>query len=179
VGDGAAGGERGGPDVTVRGARREDAAALWAVYACPGVIRGTMQLPFQSPDAVAQRLSEPVPGLTRLVAEVGGRPVGLLVLHVGQGRSAHSARLGLVVHDDFQGRGVGTALLTAAVELAERWLGLHRLELEVFPDNEPALRLYRRFGFEVEGTKRRYALRDGEWMDALAMARLAPLPGSR
>ena len=138
-----------------------------------------MQLPFQSLDEVERRLAEPAPDAYRLVAEVEGRVVGLLTLHVKRGRAAHSAGIGMMVHDAFQGRGVGTALLTAAVDLAERWLGLHRLELEVYPDNEPALRLYRRFGFEVEGTKRRYALRDGAWMDALAMARLAPLSGSR
>ena len=177
--DRPAGAGNGGLGVTVRGARRDDAAALWEVFTCPGVVRGTLQLPFQSPEAVERRLAESPPGVYRLVAEVGGRAVGLLSLHVGRGRTAHSARLGLMVHDAFQGRGVGTALLAAAVELAERWLGLHRLELEVYPDNAPALRLYRRFGFEVEGTKRRFALRDGAWTDALAMARVAPLPGSR
>jgi putative acetyltransferase len=125
---------------------------------------------------VERRLTESAPGTYRLVAAAEGKAIGMLVLHVGRGRAAHSARLGMMVHDAHQGHGVGTALLAAAVDPAERWLGLHRLELEVYPDNEPALRLYRRFGFEVEGTKRRYALRDGEWADALCMARLSPIP---
>jgi putative acetyltransferase len=165
--------------VTVRGAKRNDALALWEVYTCPGVVRGTLQLPYQSPDELERRLGEALPGTYRLVAEVDGRVVGSLGLHVGRGRQAHVAHLGMMVHDAYQGRGAGTALLAAAVELAERWLGVHRMELEVYPDNAPALGLYRKFGFEVEGTKRRYALRDGEWVDALVMARLSPLPSSR
>jgi len=142
------------------------------------VIRGTLQLPYQSLDEVAQRLAETQPNHYRLVAEVGGQVVGSLGLAAGQRRKAHLGQIGMMVHDDYQGRGVGTALLAAAIELAERWLGVHRIELEVHTDNEPALRLYHKFGFEIEGTKRRYALRDGEWVDAHVMARLAPLPGA-
>jgi putative acetyltransferase len=48
--------------------------------------------------------------------------------------------------------------------------------LEVYTDNAPALRLYRKFGFEIEGTKRRYALRDGVFVDAHVMARLRRVP---
>jgi hypothetical protein len=56
--------------------------------------------------------------------------------------------------------------------MADRWLGLRRLELTCYVDNTPALALYRRFGFEVEGTHRAYALRDGRYVDAYSMARL-------
>jgi putative acetyltransferase len=55
-------------------------------------------------------------------------------------------------------------------------MGLTRLELTVYTDNEPALRLYRRFGFELEGTHRAYGLRDGVLTDAHCMARLRPPP---
>ncbi len=54
-------------------------------------------------------------------------------------------------HDQWQGRGVGRALMEAAVDLADNWLSLTRLELTVFADNAPAIRLYERVGFEVEG----------------------------
>jgi putative acetyltransferase len=161
----------------VRGSTSEDARALWEIFSCPGVIRGTLQLPYQSFEEIEKRRADSSPGRHRLVAEVDGRVVGVLGLDVGRGRRAHAAALGMMVHDDFQGRGVGTALMAAAVELAERWLGLHRLELEVYPDNAAALRLYRKFGFEEEGRKRRYAFRDGEWVDVVCMARLTPVGG--
>jgi putative acetyltransferase len=164
------------PGIAVRGATREDARALWEIHTCRGVVGVTLQLPYQSPEEWERRLAEPRPNTYQLVAEVEGWVVGGLGLSVGRGRRAHVAGIGMGVHDAYQGRGVGTALMVAAIELAERWLGVHRLELEVFTDNEPALRLYRRFGFVVEGTRRRFALRDGEWVDAHAMARLAPLP---
>ena len=76
------------------------------------------------------------------------------------------------VHDAWTGKGIGTALLAALVDAADRWLGLRRLELMVHADNAPALALYRRFGFEPEGRHRAYALRDGKYVDALTMARL-------
>jgi putative acetyltransferase len=159
----------------IRGASRDDARAVWEIATCPRVIYGTLQLPHESLDVWVQRLAESRPDFRRLVAEVDGRVVGLLGLEVGRGRAAHSASIGMMVHDDYQGRGVGTALLAAAIDLAERWLGIRRLELDVYADNEPALRLYRKMGFEEEGRKRRCALRDGEWIDDITMARLRPL----
>ena len=86
--------------------------------------------------------------------------------------TSRGSEVGMSVRDDWQGRGVGTELLKAAIDLAERWLNLTRLELFVFTDNKPAIRLYERFGFAVEGTLRQYAYRDGRFVDALAMARL-------
>jgi putative acetyltransferase len=78
----------------------------------------------------------------------------------------------MTVHDAWAGRGVGTAPMAAAVDLADNWLNLRRIELTVYVDNEPAIRLYRRFGFEVEGTAIGYSFRDGEFVDAHMMARL-------
>jgi putative acetyltransferase len=76
------------------------------------------------------------------------------------------------VHDDFCGRGIGSALMTALIDLSDNWLNLKRLELTVYVDNKPAIRLYGKFGFEVEGTRRADAFRDGRFVDSFAMARL-------
>ena len=67
----------------------------------------------------------------------------------------------------------GSALVSAVIDLADNWLALRRLELAVFVDNAPAVALYEKFGFSVEGTYREYAFRDGRYVDAYAMARLA------
>jgi putative acetyltransferase len=76
------------------------------------------------------------------------------------------------VHDDWQGKGVGSALLAACIDLADNWLNITRLYLEVYTDNEPAIRLYEKFGFEREGTLRKDAFRNGQYVDSYIMARL-------
>jgi putative acetyltransferase len=62
--------------------------------------------------------------------------------------------------------------MRSALEIADNWLRLTRIELTVYADNERAIRLYERTGFEVEGLLRRYATRQGELAHALMMARL-------
>lgn len=76
------------------------------------------------------------------------------------------------VRDDWQGRGVGSALMAAVIDLADNWLNLSRLELEVYTDNEPAIALYKKFGFVTEGTHPNFAYRNGEYIGVYAMARL-------
>ena len=108
-----------------------------------------------------------------LVAEIDGRVVGSLGLHTSSSpRQHHLGSIGMMVHDDFQGRGVGTALMAAMVDLADNWLGLRRLELHVYVDNAPAVHLYEKFGFVIEGTARQFAFRGGQYVDAYVMARL-------
>ncbi len=156
----------------------DDHEALHDIYSQPGVIRGTLQLPFASTALWRERAAATDKGAYKLVAAVDGRVVGHLGLFVAANpRRSHAGSIGMAVHDAWQGRGVGSALLSAALELADRWLNLSRVELEVFTDNEPAVRLYRRTGFEVEGTLVGYALRDGALVDCYAMARMRPLPG--
>jgi RimJ/RimL family protein N-acetyltransferase len=83
--------------------------------------------------------------------------------------SAHVADLGLMVAADARRQGVGSALLEAAVDWA-RSAGIRKLELHVFPWNEPAIALYERFGFEREGLRKAHYRRADEFVDAVLMA---------
>jgi RimJ/RimL family protein N-acetyltransferase len=83
--------------------------------------------------------------------------------------SAHVADLGLMVARSHRGRGIGRALLEQAVDWA-RQAGVSKLELHVFPHNEPAIALYESFGFEREGYRRRHYRRADELLDAVLMA---------
>lgn len=104
------------------------------------------------------------------VAERDGAIVGRLSLaRDTHPASAHVADLGLMVAADARRQGVGRALLEAAIEWA-RAAGVRKLELHVFPWNEPALRLYESFGFEREGYRKAHYRRDGELVDAVLMA---------
>jgi len=160
------------PTVGIRSARPQDAEAIAAMQNLPGVRYGTLRLPFPTADEVRKRLEAPSDGRL-LLAEAGGAVVGMVGLHRHAGRRGHAGEIGMAVHDEWTGRRVGTTLMAAIVDYAERWLGLRRLELTVYTDNAPAMALYRRFGFAVEGTLREYALRDGALVDAYAMARMA------
>ncbi|HLY26711.1 MAG TPA: GNAT family N-acetyltransferase [Aggregatilineales bacterium] len=161
-------------DFIVRRAVPEDYQAVHRIFTGPKVIWGTAQLPFPSPELWHKRLTDPAEGIVFLVACASEEVVGHLGLHTNPtwSRRRHSAGIGMAVRDDWQGKGVGTALMQAAVDLADKWLNLCRLELQVYVDNEPATRLYKHFDFAIEGTLRAYVFRDGQYVDAYSMARV-------
>ena len=160
--------------VNVRHAEPADYEAMHRIMSGPRAAAGTLQLPLQSAEAWRKRLAEPPDGLFMLVACVEGEVVGNLGLETSPNRPRmkHVGSIGMAVRDDWQGRGVGTALMEAALDLADNWLNLTRIELRVYVDNSAAVTLYKRFGFEIEGTHRRLAFRNGEYVDAYSMARL-------
>ena len=159
--------------ISVRAREPRDIEAVHEVMNCPGVVRGTMQLPLRSLEGRREQYSRPLPDGHSLVAELDGRVVGQLGLHLAQApRRRHAGNIGMAVHDDFQGRGVGSALLSAMIDLADNWLNLHRIELEVYADNAHGIHLYEKFGFVTEGIFRDFAFREGAYVDACAMARV-------
>ena len=158
--------------ITVRHTEPSDYEAFHKIFLCSGVIRGTMQLPYPSLESWRKKLANPPSDFYSLVACVDGEVVGNLGLQTTSRPRRHVGSLGLAVRDDWQGKGVGSALMRAALELADGWLELTRLELTVYTDNLPALKLYEKFGFVLEGTHRQYAFRDGASVDAYALARL-------
>jgi RimJ/RimL family protein N-acetyltransferase len=104
------------------------------------------------------------------VVEDDGRIVGRLSLSRDPHPSSqHVADLGLMVAEEYRRRGIGRALLEQAIRWAQE-SGVRKLELHVFPWNEPALALYEAFGFEREGLRRAHYARDGEYVDAILMA---------
>ena len=168
--------------VTVRRATPKDAAAFVQTMGDPEVLPNLLQVPHTSEEIWQQRLADNVtPGKADivLVAEREGRVVGNAGLHPFPNlRRRHAAGLGIAVAREAQGQGVGHVLMQALCDFADNWAQLLRIELTVFADNERAIRLYRRFGFEHEGTHRGYALRAGRFVDVHCMARLHPQPPS-
>lgn len=165
------------PTITIRRATPDDAPAMVRLFRDPRVIWGVLQVPYDhSVERSRKRILEAPEGTYPLVAEVDGEVVGQLTLHTNPNRPRrrHAGALGMAVSDDWQGKGVGTALMAACVDLADNWLNLRRLELDVYVDNERAIRLYTKFGFEIEGTMREYGFRDGHFIDTYFMARLRP-----
>ncbi|MNZ45704.1 Spermidine N(1)-acetyltransferase [compost metagenome] len=159
-------------EIVIRHAEPNDAAAIRQNYMHPGVYHDTLQLPHPSLEMWQERLIVK-PGQRRLVACIDEKIVGDLALQVeANPRRSHVATFGISVAADAQGRGVGSALMREMITLCDNWLRIERIELTVYSDNPAALALYRKYGFDVEGTGKNFALRNGEYVDAYYMARL-------
>jgi RimJ/RimL family protein N-acetyltransferase len=110
------------------------------------------------------------PNAAVFVAETPAGLVGRLSISRDSGpQSHHVAELGLMVAESDRRRGIGTALIEEAVKWA-RASGIAKLELHVFPHNEPAIALYRKLGFSEEGRRRRHYRIGGHYVDAILMA---------
>jgi putative acetyltransferase len=159
--------------LTVRHAEPGDAAALHQIFHHPEVLYWTVDLPFAPIENIHQHLLKPQDGYYVLVACDGPIIVGTLRLYTFPvARLRHLGRIGPVaVSPDHQGKGAGSVLMKAAIDMADNWLNLHRLELLVFADNQAAIRLYEKYDFEEEGILRDFAFRQGQYIDGKVMAR--------
>lgn len=161
-------------NVGIRHVEPEGYEAMHRTMTDPGVVADTMQLPLQPVEIWRKRLAGPPEGLHLLLAVVEGEVVGNAGIHTEplRWRRRHVGYLGISVIGGWQGKGIGSQLMQTDLDLADNWLNLTGIELEVYTDNAAAIALYKKFGVELEVTHRRYAFRDGEFVDAYSMARL-------
>jgi L-phenylalanine/L-methionine N-acetyltransferase len=162
--------------ITLRPATPEDADGFAAVFATRGASNGTLQHPYTSAEIWRTRLSANTS--TRecvLVALVNGRIVGNAGVYPASDnpRQKHVCGIGLSIMDNYQGRGIGRALMNACLDFADRWANYSRVELAVHADNTRAIKLYESLGFVNEGRQRDYSFREGGYVDALFMGRLS------
>ncbi|WP_394200399.1 GNAT family N-acetyltransferase [Shewanella waksmanii] len=159
--------------VHIRHSDNNDIAAIKALYAQPSCYANTLQLPHPSLEKWIARLTGPHEHFYSLVAEVDGHIVGQLGMEVfSSPRRKHVANIGMAVDERSRGQKIGAALVEQAIVLANDWLAIKRIELEVYTDNQVAISLYKRFGFEIEGTAKAYAFRGGRYVDAHLMAKV-------
>ncbi|NOH96063.1 GNAT family N-acetyltransferase [Vibrio sp. 99-70-13A1] len=162
-------------EVIIRPAQVSDAQGLCDLYSQPNAQRETLQLPNSSPKLWIDRLSNIPTGVYSYVAEVEGKIVGNIGFQQNQRpRNQHMASFGMGVHDDFSGLGIGSKLLETVIELADNWLNVHRIHIEAHCDNERAIALYKKFGFEIEGEAKDNSFRDGEFVNTYYLARIRP-----
>ena len=163
-------------EVSIRPVEPEDYRAVHALCSHPKVAPFLGTSPFDPPEVWRRRLADPDPDhVHHLSAWHGKRLAGTVRLEVSsRPRCRHVGDLSLAVHPDFQRQGVGSRLLAAVIDTADRWLNLVRLELNVHADNERAVALYEKHGFSTEVRRRMDMMRDGVPVDGLTMARLVP-----
>lgn len=159
--------------ITTRPLEPTDVDDVHAITTSLAVLPTTVTVPFTSRAATAQDMALGDSNRHLFGAVVEGRVVGFGGIIVGKrARTRHCGHLFVEVHESFFGKGVGTALMTAILDLADRWLGLVRVELQVNADNDRAVRLYERFGFVREGVLRANVLSNGRYIDSLVMGRV-------
>jgi putative acetyltransferase len=163
-------------DFIIRPVRLEDAASINEIRRMDGVRENILGIISER----ATRSEDYIRGMSEydhaLVAEVEKdglkKVVGMIFMVVNKNsRLRHSGSIGIMVHADYQGKGIGTALFKKVIDLADNWLMLVRLELGVFVENDRAVKLYQSLGFQIEGTKKYAAIRNGEYADEYLMAR--------
>ncbi|PMH44645.1 GNAT family N-acetyltransferase [Vibrio sp. 10N.286.49.B3] len=160
-------------EVKIRRSEASDARAIKEIYECENAYSGTLQLPHPSLELWEKRIGNIPDNVYSYVATVDGEIAGNLGLMLELNpRRRHVATFGMGVKDTMQGCGVGSALLTTAIDLADNWLNLKRIELTVYIDNERAINLYRKLGFAIEGESKSFAFRNGKYVSVYHMARI-------
>lgn len=164
-------------NLNIRPIEQRDAAAMHAMRIMPGVqetISGIFseRLPFA--EDFVKSLG---PNDHHFVAEVLSENNYIVVGSAGlainpKPRKRHMAVVGVMVHTDWQKKGIGRMLLDRLIDLSDNWLLLKRLELTVFASNDHAIRLYKSLGFETEGTIRSATAMHGSYVDELIMSRI-------
>ena len=167
--------------LTIRRSSPDDAPALVRLFTDEDLYGNTLQLPYPDLEGWRKRLADIAQPGTSDISLVGLRD-GEVVASAGLYRRSptlrqrHVASVGMSVAREAQGQGIGRQMLAALVDYADNWAQVLRLELTVFADNERAIGLYKKLGFEVEGRHRADTLRNGRYHDSLTMARLHPNP---
>jgi L-amino acid N-acyltransferase YncA len=155
-------------EFVVRPARAGDARAMAEIFAAVAEERdGIATEPPVDVDERAAQFARAAAG--SIVADAGGQIIGMIHVEV----SRHGfGEFGMLVVRDWRGRGVGSALVQAAIDWA-REQGLHKLCLEVFPHNTAGIAMYRKCGFAEEGRRvKQYRRASGELWDAIVMGRM-------
>lgn len=158
-------------DIHIRRLKTSDFESLAAIFDDEHVVAQTSQLPYRTVDE--WRAHWKPEHSTSIVAVWEQQAVGKVTLWPKRKpRERHIGVLGIAVHPAHHGKGIGTKLMAAALDLADNWLNLKRVELQVFTTNVPAVKLYEKFGFVIEGEAKYASFAQGAYRNLYYMARV-------
>ena len=161
-------------NLIIRPTKATDAQGFVEALSDPNVYGQLLQLPKPSLSVWQKRLADIPDNVHSFVAELDGQIVGNIALTVKTSpRQRHTGQFGMFVKSGWHGKGIGSALMATIIDLADNWLNLTRLELTVYTDNDKAIKLYQKFGFVIEGEAVDFSFRNGQFVNAYYMARIA------
>lgn len=159
-------------EILIRATELKDAREIHEIRIMDNVRDNILSTTGESLIKAEEFLKASIPSGLQFVATIDEKVVGQIGMHVEKNpRCAHIGAIGMMVHRDYQGQGIGSKLLEKILELADDYLMLRRIELTVFTSNEAAINLYKKYDFVIEGTKKYGAIRKGSYEDLYYMGR--------
>ncbi|OYR34185.1 GNAT family N-acetyltransferase [Vibrio parahaemolyticus] len=150
--------------------RSDDLLELYDIYTETEVVNNNRYLPDINREEFDSMFNDNQHNF--VAVENDGNLLGhLAIISTPKPRLKHSASFGIAVAKTSRGKGVGRLLMEFLLSYCDEQLNLTRLELEVHANNAAALALYKSFGFEIEGTKRKAVLVEGDLTDIVMMSR--------
>ncbi|NGT11719.1 GNAT family N-acetyltransferase [Clostridium perfringens] len=157
----------------IRDIKIEDYKEISKIRKMPGVIENILSNKDEEEELIKEKIINRGKNQYWYVAEENGKVIGLgILMNHGNLRKKHVGVITLMVNSDYQNKGIGSLLMDKLINLSES-LNIIRLELCVFRDNYKAINLYKKFGFKEEGIKVKSALKNGEYIDEIMMARIS------
>ncbi|ELC8406093.1 GNAT family N-acetyltransferase [Clostridium perfringens] len=156
----------------IRDIKIEDYKEISKIRKMPGVMENILSNKDEEEELIKEKIINRGKNQYWYVAEENGKVIGLgILMNHGNLRKKHVGVITLMVNSDYQNKGIGSLLMDKLINLSES-LNIIRLELCVFRDNYKAINLYKKFGFKEEGIKIKLALKNGEYVDEIIMARI-------
>ena len=156
----------------IRDIKIEDYKEISKIRKMPGVMENILSNKDEEEELIKEKIINRGKNQYWYVAEENGKVIGLgILMNHGNLRKKHVGVITLMVNSDYQNKGVGSLLMDKLINLSES-INIIRLELCVFRDNYKAINLYKKFGFKEEGIKVKSALKNGEYIDEVMMARI-------
>ena len=157
----------------IRDIKIEDYKEISKIRKMPGVMENILSNKDEEEELIKEKIINRGKNQYWYVAEENGKVIGLgILMNHGTLRKKHVGVITLMVNSDYQNKGIGSLLMDKLINLSES-LNIIRLELCVFRDNYKAINLYKKFGFKEEGIKVKSALKNGEYIDEIMMARIS------
>lgn len=159
-------------NLNIRDIDIEDYKEISKIRKMPGVMENILSNKDEEEESIKEKIINMGKNQYWYVAEENGKVIGLgILMNHGNLRKKHVGVITLMVNSDYQNKGVGSLLMDKLINLSES-INIIRLELCVFRDNYKAINLYKKFGFKEEGIKVKSALKNGEYIDEIMMARI-------